>query len=95
MGSNVSSRTKNYNVIEFETSPFDEGSIRYCFKGKVIKGPDRGSLAVVKVFKYAPLRRQYINAKNELKVYSIANDYARMFSDLLMDNGWDRTVSFP
>ena len=51
MGNNRTTMTKRNNIIQFEDKPFSQGSIRYCFKGKIIKGPDAGNLAVIKVFK--------------------------------------------
>jgi hypothetical protein len=44
-------------------------------------------MAVVKVLKYAPTRSNFIDAQKELNVYSVANDYARMFSELLKKEG--------
>ncbi len=95
MGLNLSKKTKRNNVIQFENEPFDQGSIRLCFKGKIIEGPDTGDLAVVKVFKYAPTRSSYIDASKQIAVYGVANNYARMFSELLLKNGWSKTISFP
>ena len=40
-------------------------------------------MAVIKIFKDPPLRNKYIDAQNQLKVISLANDYARRFNKLL------------
>lgn len=50
---------------------------------------------MVKAFKDIPTRSEYLDASKELKVYEIANIYARKFSEELRSEGLFRKISFP